>query len=465
MENGNRTIDMLRKKLKRSTTNKKADTPRTKTRKLLRHFGKVDSNVRKTLPFHYTIMQQIREKYRKSRQKRIICATIIGRITKKYKFNCLLRRELGVGCRVNRTRKRGTISTRLRKEVHAFFERDDNSRITTGVKQTITRNKVKRQKRLMLDTLRHLFSKYQSESNQVISFTTFFRLKPFWVKCPTEKDREICLCKTCENLGFMIKELFRNNVISTTSMDVLVEQVVCSTEHMNCMYGKCVTCKEKQIETKPFDQNLPITYSEWVTEKEKRELKSGVVKDVIITTKKDKEATLGDLIDRVHDELWLKYRKHSYNIKNQFSHYKTLRQTLKSTECFIHIDFSDNYVGKMSKEIQSKHFGASKVQMTLHTGYFVTGSMETIQSFCGVSDILQHDPISIWAFLRPVLQKIREQHPEVETLFFFSDGPTTQYRQKLNFYLFSTEIFELGFLKAYWNFHAAGHGKGIPDGI
>jgi len=218
MENGNRTIDMLRKKLKRSTTNKKADTPRTKTRKLLRHFGKVDSNVRKTLTFHYTIMQQIREKYRKSRQKRIICATIIGRITRKYKFNCILRRELGVGCRVNRTRKRGTISTRLRNEVHAFFERDDNSRITTGVKQTITRNKVKRQKRLMLDTLRHLFSKYQSESNQVISFTTFFRLKPFWVKCPTEKDREICLCKTCENLGFMIKELFRNNVISTTSM-------------------------------------------------------------------------------------------------------------------------------------------------------------------------------------------------------------------------------------------------------
>lgn len=80
MENANRTIDMQRKKLKRSTTNKKADTPRTKTRKLLRHFGKADSNVRKTLTFHYTIMQQIREKYRQSRQKRIICATIIGEL-------------------------------------------------------------------------------------------------------------------------------------------------------------------------------------------------------------------------------------------------------------------------------------------------------------------------------------------------------------------------------------------------
>lgn len=35
----------------------------------------------------------------------------------------------------------------------------------------------------------------------------------------------------------------------------------------------------------------------------------------------------------------------------------------------------------------------------------------------------------------------------------------------MNFYLFSTEVFDHGFKQASWNFHAAGHGKGIPDGI
>ena len=35
----------------------------------------------------------------------------------------------------------------------------------------------------------------------------------------------------------------------------------------------------------------------------------------------------------------------------------------------------------------------------------------------------------------------------------------------MNFYLFSTELVEHGFRKGYWNFHTAGHGKGIPDGI
>jgi hypothetical protein len=91
--------------------------------------------------------------------------------------------------------------------------------------------------------------------------------------------------------------------------------------------------------------------------------------------------------------------------------------------------------------------------------------MDKVQFFCGVSYSLQHDPISVWAHLNPILKKIREEHPDVDTLQFFSDGPTSQYKQKLNFYLFSTEQFEHGFKKGYWNFHTAGHGKGIPDGI
>lgn len=32
-------------------------------------------------------------------------------------------------------------------------------------------------------------------------------------------------------------------------------------------------------------------------------------------------------------------------------------------------------------------------------------------------------------------------------------------------YLFSTNIFDLGFRSGTWNFLEAGHGKGAPDGI
>ncbi|XP_070182136.1 uncharacterized protein [Littorina saxatilis] len=138
---------------------------------------------------------------------------------------------------------------------------------------------------------------------------------------------------------------------------------------------------------------------------------------------------------------------------------------MKQSECIVHIDFSGNYVCKMHKEIQAVHFGASQVQITLHTGcYYIAGEQKPVL-FCGTSDSLQHDPAAVWAFLGPVLDDLRTTHPAVQTIHFFSDGSTTQYRQKMNFYLLSTEIFERGFSGATWNFFEAGHGKGVPDGV
>jgi tRNA uridine 5-carbamoylmethylation protein Kti12 len=188
--------------------------------------------------------------------------------------------------------------------------------MTTGLKQTITKQKDKRQKRFMLDILRNLYMKYESENNERISFTTFWRLKPF--------------CKTSENLSFMVKVLFRHQVISTPNTNILVQQVVCSTQRMNCMYGNCEKCQEKQIETKPFDQNLPVVYSQWVSEKEKREFQNRNQRSHCHQKKRGGDQFM-DLLARVHNELWLKYRKHFFNIKNQFNHYRTTRETLTST--------------------------------------------------------------------------------------------------------------------------------------
>ena len=104
-------------------------------------------------------------------------------------------------------------------------------------------------------------------------------------------------------------------------------------------------------------------------------------------------------------------------------------------------------------------------QITLHTGFYKIGQTDKIQSFCGVSNSLRHDPSSIWANMIPVLKDIKAKHSETEIIHFYSDGPTAQYRQKINFYLFGNIIYNLGFKGGSWNFHEAGHGKGIPDGF
>ncbi|CAC5359740.1 unnamed protein product [Mytilus coruscus] len=117
----------------------------------------------------------------------------------------------------------------------------------------------------------------------------------------------------------------------------------------------------------------------------------------------------------------------------------------------------------MSEEIQSMHFGASKKQLSLHTGvYYVSNYQKT---FCTVSENLQHGPAGIWAHLKPILKRIKQESPGVTSLEIFSDGPTTQYRQKGNFYLACTNLPKYGFQNFCWNFFEAGHGKGIPDAV
>ena len=96
--------------------------------------------------------------------------------------------------------------------------------------------------------------------------------------------------------------------------------------------------------------------------------------------------------------------------------------------------------------------------------YYV-GSNSLPYTFCSVSDNLEHGPPGIWAHLNPVIEHIKTMHADVEVLHFFSDGPTSQYRQNGNFYKFCKIMAEKGFKLATWNFHESGHGKGVPDAM
>jgi hypothetical protein len=82
-----------------------------------------------------------------------------------------------------------------------------------------------------------------------------------------------------------------------------------------------------------------------------------------------------------------------------------------------------------------------------------------------MSDHNKHGPAAIWAHLKPILNSVVQKNPEIDTIHFKSDGPTTQYRCKQNLYLFCTLYLESGFKSGSWNFLEAGHGKGPADGI
>ena len=180
----------------------------------------------------------------------------------------------------------------------------------------------------------------------------------------------------------------------------------------------------------------------WITT-DKTILQNGKEKTVKVVDKDRKTGTVHGVADVFHQNI-IRYKKHLYKFRHQFNHYKELRSTLKQHEVLLHVDFSENYLCKTADEIQAMHFGASKPQISLHTGIYYVGDKDGT-TFATVSDSTDHSPAAVWVHLDPVLDDIKIKFPQIETLHIFSDGLVTQYRQKGNFFLFSSEMGKKGF--------------------
>lgn len=189
-----------------------------------------------------------------------------------------------------------------------------------------------------------------------------------------------------------------------------------------------------------YDPEARVSYMQWTTGMGERRMKT---KDdtaekvpVRVTVKKELESSLGKLLDLFQSQLVF-FKRHLFCMRNQFRHYRELKKEMKSHECPIHVDFSENYACKYASEIQSVYFVSSQQQATLHTGIVHMGEAEYHKSFCSFSSSKEKGPSAIWAHLSPTLDHLKTFHPSVSVIHFFSDGPCTQYRQKGNFFFYS----------------------------
>jgi len=102
----------------------------------------------------------------------------------------------------------------MKQLMPSFFVRDDNSRLCTGKKQTVIKDKIKMQKCLLLHTMSHLHEKIGSEyPEENIGYATFARLHPFWERMPMYKDRDTCFCKKHKNAQLLNDKLFQLGVV------------------------------------------------------------------------------------------------------------------------------------------------------------------------------------------------------------------------------------------------------------
>lgn len=213
-------------------------------------------------------------------------------------------------------------------------------------------------------------------------------------------------------------------------------------------------------------------YFQWKPITEDREIK-GKVKKIKRTIKSEEVAPVTKVVELFKKSL-PKYKRHVFNMLHQAEKLKRVKEALKEGELLFQIDFSQNYVATFGTEVQSMHFGASKKQISLHTGvmYYNKEGMIASKSFCSAADNLDHQSHGVWAHLQPVLLNASEQFPLTTTVHIFSDSLlvyfhilSSQYRNKGNVFFMKTmlpTIFKN--LKMFtWNFSEPGHGKGSMD--
>ncbi|XP_034093341.1 uncharacterized protein LOC117560540 [Gymnodraco acuticeps] len=294
-------------------------------------------------------------------------------------------------------------------------------------------------------------------------------MRPFWVVNRTLADRQTCLCKVHENLSFLAEKLHTLKLIRSVDMEDLTSSISCNPNSKDSMYNECPHCKGQEFAI-AAEVNLQanVELTQWSTETVIREKKNkDGKKDKVpmkITVKKKKDIVLADLLEMFQGQL-RHFKRHTFNIKSQFTHYRELRKSMTNQECLIHVDFLENYSCKLAAEIQAMHLAPNQKQATLHTGILHVGGTAEHMCFGTISASKEKGPPAIWAHLSPILDEVKASYPSVEVVHFFSDGPCTQYRQKGNFFLLSTELMNRGFKRGTWNFFEASHGKGAPDGV
>nr|CAI5846123.1 unnamed protein product [Callosobruchus analis] len=441
--------------------------------------------VKKQLLFGEAIKDQLLESYKSLRpdEKRVFKKIMDGQVLKKYKLQTACAKVFRYkktklvecsdkGVRITYKKKLWYFQriSENRRKIEAFLQEDVHSRICPGKKDYVTKNKVTCQKRFLTNTLKNLFKEYCNKYPDIkVSYTFFCRCKPFWIKFMKVASRDTCQCMTHSNMELIVDCLWQNKVLPYRTSSQIVGSITCENRNVLCLLRKCSNCALYKLKCdEKYDSDKVVSYYQWKNVKQtyfNKRTKNN--QTCLKIAKVGDKITISDLFCKFESKL-TPFLAHEGRILHQYNTIKTLKQNLAEKEVLIHCDFSENYNLKYSQEVQSYHFGGSRQQISLHTVVVysrVPGQELKVQSFCTLSESLEHGPGAIWAHLYPLVKRLIDN--EIKVLHFLSDSPSTQYRNKKMFAFITNQMYDYfpEVQSVTWNYHEAGHGKGAPDGI
>ena len=432
------------------------NTPKSKTKQILAEAGlnKAQSaKIRKHLLLS-NVLQAQAEKSRRGMKRTYLGALrglVGGKILTKYSLGRMVNKSTGLGRnRINKTISTSAWANKIRRRreieicrdrVLEFFMRDDNSRCNPGKQDKLKVNGETRQTRTLTDYLKNLYLKFRGEHPNVkLSLASFCRIRPANIRLTRFISRNSCLCTKHQNFALCNQALRKLGLNIPLNSEKFIEN-------------------ESNLEKIKAETPQEITFGQWkrvsVDDKGKKKM---VMRIIPCTMDKN------DFIKFMEEQI-KEFKQHVYRVRHQYEEPVKIKQHLPKNEIIVQMDFAENYSCKGVDDIQSAWWNQTSVTLHPVVLYYKDDKEELKhESIVIVSDEMGHNSSVVVTFLDAIVPKIKKRVPNVHKVHYYTDSPTSQYRNKIIFHAVANhqEIYECG---ATWNYFEAGHGKGPCDGL
>ena len=431
-------------------------SPRTETKQLLSESNIPQSKiskVRKRLLLGSVMLKQVQTQRRGLKRSHLgsLRGLIGGKILQKYRLVSTLSSNTGLGRNKLAKAREGISIEKIRRSrevqkhrnsVLNFLLRDDNSRANPG--KTDKRKYCGKviQTKTLTDYLKNLHQKYLSENPETkISLASFCRIRPSYIRPTAFISRSSCLCTRHQNMALCLQALKRSAVGVTLPSNP--EEFVSD---------------ETKIQEVLANVPNEIKIGQWKRVPIEEKGKKKVITKIESKMKPDEFISL---LDHGIPE----FPSHVFRVKRQYNEIQNLKKALPKNAVIVHMDFAENYMCKSLEEVQSAYW--TQASVTLHpvvVYYSDENSDLQHKSMVIVSDELGHNSSAVITFIDRIMKEVSKIAPDLAIVHYWTDSPTSQYRNKVIFDLVSNHTDIYG-VRAVWNYFEAGHGKGPCDGL
>ena len=152
-----------------------------------------------------------------------------------------------------------------------------------------------------------------------------------------------------------------------------------------------------------------------------------------------------------------------YHVKMAQHQHKTVRaqrDNLKpGKEITGQMDFAQNWLVGFGEEVQSAFYAKDPITVHPVVLHVNIGGVVKVFSLCLVTDDRRHDAGAVMAMVDAVVKWVKENLPGVEMIHFWTDSPTSQYRN-ISIFSLICRFLERHGIQCTWSYFEAGHGKG-----